>query len=327
MVRSKMSLWTLCLLFLASVSRGKAAECSKPVPTGNVVLTDDAILKNDFPDGSEVTVECANGYVMEQGSDIITCTDGAWSTPQLICRKRDCGSPKPAPNITYVMPDGTLFGARIKPVCDRGYFLQGSSSRQCLATGWSGRSRCEIITCAKPTEISDGMIIRRPVKDYPEFEDTIEYSCNPGYTLIGSKSIFCQDDGEYNEPPPMCLDISTTVRYPETTETTDTVFRVDTNRNSTTTAPSDVRGLDYEPSSTVAGTRISGYTTEIAVFSLVFAGFLVIGLVSCLYYFCKRKGVPCGWSLQLEIPEEQWNSRQKKLKERVGCGHQCRGDL
>ncbi|XP_036427011.1 complement decay-accelerating factor isoform X5 [Colossoma macropomum] len=290
MVRSKMSLWTLCLLFLASVSRGKAAECSKPVPTGNVVLTDDAILKNDFPDGSEVTVECANGYVMEQGSDIITCTDGAWSTPQLICRKRDCGSPKPAPNITYVMPDGTLFGARIKPVCDRGYFLQGSSSRQCLATGWSGRSRCEIITCAKPTEISDGMIIRRPVKDYPEFEDTIEYSCNPGYTLIGSKSIFCQDDGEYNEPPPMCLDISTTVRYPETTETTDTVFRVDTNRNSTTTAPSDVRGLDYEPSSTVAGTRISGYTTEIAVFSLVFAGFLVIGLVSCLYYFCKRKG-------------------------------------
>ncbi|KAL7891619.1 hypothetical protein AOLI_G00010950 [Acnodon oligacanthus] len=274
-----------------SSSSRDAVECPNPRPAGNVVLTDDAILKNEFPDGSVVTVECAYGYEKDHGSDIITCTDGTWSELQLICKKRDCGPPKPSPNLHYEKPEGTLFGARIMPFCDRGYYLQGSSSRQCLATGWSGRPTCEMITCEKPTEIPNGQIIRRPNKDYPEFEDIIEYSCDPGYTLIGNGTIFCQDDNEYSSPPPECLDISTTVRYPETTETIDTVFRVVNSRTSTTPAPSDSRGVDYElPSSTVAGTEISDYTIEITVFSLVLAAFLIIGLVCCLCYCFKRKG-------------------------------------
>ncbi|KAL7833024.1 hypothetical protein SRHO_G00300420 [Serrasalmus rhombeus] len=273
MVRSKISVWTRCLLLLLFFSPGKAVECPRPSPAGNVVLTDDAMLKNEFPDGSDVTVECANGYDKDQGSDIITCTDGTWSELQLICKKRDCGPPKPSPHLKYEKPEGTLFGARIIPFCDRGYFLQGSSSRQCLATGWSGRPKCELITCGKPPEIPNGDIILRPNKDQPEFEDIIEYSCNPGYTLVGNRMIFCQNKDQYSSPPPECLDISTTIRYPETTETTDTIFSVVHSRNSTTTAPSDSKGVDYElPSSTTAGTEISDYTIGITVFSLVFAG-------------------------------------------------------
>lgn len=62
------------------------AECPKPQVEGNVVLTNDALLMNDFPEGKEATFECANGYLKEQGSERITCTSGKWSTLELTCK-------------------------------------------------------------------------------------------------------------------------------------------------------------------------------------------------------------------------------------------------
>lgn len=62
------------------------AECPKPQVEGNVVLTTDALLMNDFPEGGEATFECANGYLKEQGSERITCTSGKWSTLKLTCK-------------------------------------------------------------------------------------------------------------------------------------------------------------------------------------------------------------------------------------------------
>ncbi|XP_072540803.1 membrane cofactor protein isoform X2 [Salminus brasiliensis] len=205
MLRSTMSAWTLVLVLLAFVWTGKAAECPQPVPEGNLMLTNEAILKNHFPDGSKITLECPIGYMVEHGSDTITCTDGTWSDPELICKKKDCGLPKPSPNLRYDMADGTLFGAYIRPVCDTGYYLQGSNRRQCLDIGWSGRSQCFLITCEKPTEIPNGMITVQSKKEYPEYADVIKYTCNFSYKLVGNQSITCQEDGEYSSAPPQCI--------------------------------------------------------------------------------------------------------------------------
>lgn len=62
------------------------ANCPKPQATGNTVLTNEALLMNNFPEGSDVTFECANGYVRESGSGITTCTGGDWGEPDLICK-------------------------------------------------------------------------------------------------------------------------------------------------------------------------------------------------------------------------------------------------
>lgn len=188
----------------ALVSTGKADECVKPVLSNNLMLTDEAILKNDYPDGSEVTLECALGYTVDHGSDTITCIGGSWSDPELICKKKDCGPPKSSPNLTYEIKNGTLFRALVKPVCDTGYYFQGSSYRQCLAFGWSGKAECILITCKKPTEISNGRISTRLDREFPKIADTIEYTCDPNYKLIGNKSILCQNDGEYSSDPPRC---------------------------------------------------------------------------------------------------------------------------
>ncbi|XP_029630932.1 complement decay-accelerating factor isoform X9 [Salmo trutta] len=198
--------WTKCLICLIFITSGNS-ECPIPQVEGNqnVVLTNDALLKNDFPEGSEGTFQCANGYMKEQGSERITCTSGEWSTLELICKKKDCGAPKEMPHLTYEFnKEGTLFGATARAICDKGYQVQGSSYRQCYATGWSGRSRCEVVTCEEPIDIMNGMISEKPAKQFPEYGDVIQYSCDEGYTLIGNKSIQCNEDGEYNSFLPEC---------------------------------------------------------------------------------------------------------------------------
>ncbi|XP_036839409.1 complement decay-accelerating factor isoform X19 [Oncorhynchus mykiss] len=210
--------WTKCLICLIFLTSGNA-ECPKPQVEGNVVLTTDALLMNDFPEGGEATFECANGYLKEQGSERITCTSGKWSTLKLTCKKKDCGAPRKMPHLTYEFKEGTLFGASARAICDKGYQLMGPSYRQCYAIGWSGRPRCKVVTCDKPPEIMHGTIIEKPGEELPEYGGVIQYSCNEGYTLIGNKSIECIEDGEYNSLPPECKDVNDILLKPTTIST------------------------------------------------------------------------------------------------------------
>ncbi|KAK3556988.1 hypothetical protein QTP70_022335, partial [Hemibagrus guttatus] len=176
-------------------------ECPKPVLKENLVLSDSALLKNNFPNGSVISLECAIGYEVDKGSSTITCVGGEWSHQELTCKKKDCGPPKPSPNMEFEILSGTLFGAYARPYCDRGYNLQGSTARQCLANGWTGRSTCVLVTCGKPPEIPNSVIVSDHKKEIMEFEDVIEYDCVDGYTLVGNASVVCQENGKYSSLP------------------------------------------------------------------------------------------------------------------------------
>ncbi|XP_071375214.1 complement decay-accelerating factor isoform X2 [Centroberyx affinis] len=202
---------SLLLLYLFVVRA--AADCPKPQGTENIALTNEALLKNDFPDGSEATFECANGYVLEDGSGTVTCTNGVWTTPQLNCIKKDCGPPKPQQHMSFDVTEGTLFGASVRILCDEGYRLSGTSYKRCYATGWFGRAKCEVVTCAKPDEVTNGRNTWDSQTD-PIYGDTVQYVCDEGYTLTGNHIIKCSRNGQYNSPPPECnggTDILTTV--------------------------------------------------------------------------------------------------------------------
>lgn len=195
--------WPLLLLPFALVSMGKA-DCPFPVLNGKIVLSSESILKNSFPDNSEAFVECAKGYKRENGTTSITCVNGVWSSVELICKKMDCGQPETSPHMSYIMRQGTLFGAYIQPICDRGYELEGSSHRQCLVSGWSGRAKCILTECELPDPIVHGKWV--PPRDVPPvFDDVITYSCDENYILVGNSSITCGDYGEYSSPPPKCI--------------------------------------------------------------------------------------------------------------------------
>ncbi|XP_070301682.1 complement decay-accelerating factor-like isoform X1 [Salvelinus sp. IW2-2015] len=235
--------WTKCLICLIFITSGNA-ECPKPQVEGNVVLTNAALVINVFPEGEEATFECANGYLKEQGSERITCASGKWSTLKLTCKKKDCGAPRKIPHLTYEFGEGTLFGASARAICDKGYQLMGPSYRQCYAIGWSGRPRCKVVTCDKPPEIMNGTITEKPGEELPEYGGVIQYSCNEGYTLIGNKSIECNEDGEYNSLPPECKDVNDIPLKPTATISITT----------TTVPPTirDVNDIPLKPTATIS---------------------------------------------------------------------------
>ncbi|XP_008319143.1 complement factor H isoform X2 [Cynoglossus semilaevis] len=193
---------TYLLLFHLFVLKA-AAQCSKHPGGENIVFTRETLLLNDFPEGSEVTFQCASGYTIDSGSGVSKCISGHWSALDLRCKKKDCGLPQPQPHMRFNTSEGTLFGNHLKVTCDEGYQIRGSSFKQCLFSGWFGTSRCEVVTCQKPAVVAHGRSLWDS-QDGPRYGENIHYVCNEGYTLVGNSSIRCGKGGDYDSGPPEC---------------------------------------------------------------------------------------------------------------------------
>ncbi|XP_019713818.1 zona pellucida sperm-binding protein 3 receptor isoform X2 [Hippocampus comes] len=215
---------TSLLFFCCCFVWRSEADCGRPQRGQNSVFTDQAHLMNKFPEGSSVTLECSNGYEKETGSEVITCQNGNWTQVELICKKRDCGVPKPQPNMIFDTTAGTLFGDVAQVTCDKGYEISGSSFRQCFSRGWIGRSECHIITCNQPAEVSNGKN-SWDSQDLPTYGQVILYNCDEGYTLIGNGSILCNETGQYDSPPPECKVLSATTMTSSAAAYRDKIIR------------------------------------------------------------------------------------------------------
>ncbi|XP_060897110.1 complement decay-accelerating factor isoform X2 [Labrus mixtus] len=317
---------TVLFVFLLVVNA--AAECPKPEGKESIILSEAALLMNDFPEGSDVTLECGNGFELDSGSGVITCIDGKWTEPDLICKKRDCGPPTPMPNMSFRLSEGTLFRAVAIVICDKGYRVIGSSYKQCFALGWSGRAKCEIITCSKPGGVTNGRS-SWDSQDEPKYGETVQYVCDQGFSLTGNDSIMCTETGEYDAEPPKCEGVSTGDRItmtmftptPATTEqggdilTTLSPIKDTTQRDTTVTSSATnpppslqggrgiVTGEDKDTPTAVASTTSSqdmhGATDEISqdnghlpviisVICTATAVFLVLIFIN--KYIMRRKG-------------------------------------
>ncbi|XP_040890444.1 complement decay-accelerating factor isoform X2 [Toxotes jaculatrix] len=184
------------------------ANCPRPQGKENTILTEESLLLNEFPEGSDVTLECANGYVIESGSPGISCVNGQWTEIELICKRKDCGPPKPQPNMRFNTSTGTLFGDIIRVSCDKGYQISGSSYKQCYSAGWIGRGKCEIEKCDIPAEVPNGRTMWDS-QDEPKYGETVQFVCDEGYTLIGNSIITCGEGGQYDYHPPECRGVTT----------------------------------------------------------------------------------------------------------------------
>uniref|UniRef100_A0A3Q3B1J9 CD55 molecule (Cromer blood group) n=1 Tax=Kryptolebias marmoratus TaxID=37003 RepID=A0A3Q3B1J9_KRYMA len=192
------------LLFISLFVGNIAADCSKPLGLDNMVPTSETLLKNDFPNGSEVTFECGNGYNKDGGSGTSKCLNEIWTEPDLICKKMDCGQPEALANMRFNIPAGTLFGSTIFVFCDGGYQIAGLNYKQCISSGWFGNALCEIVSCEKPSQVPNGRNSWK-VEENPKYKEVIHYSCDDGYTLSGPSSITCSSNGQYSSQPPECI--------------------------------------------------------------------------------------------------------------------------
>ncbi|QDQ69212.1 complement control protein [Colobine gammaherpesvirus 1] len=162
--------------------------------------------------GESVELTCRLGYMTTAKEIKITClVDGTWSVPTATCNKRSCPNPGELPNGHIIIsdgPDALKYGANITYVCDTGYFLIGEELTSFCMLGASGEMTwsssppiCEKEKCTKPT-IDNGSFL--PLKEFYEYNDAISFTCNSGFTLIGSPTTACTSDDEWTEPIPTC---------------------------------------------------------------------------------------------------------------------------
>ncbi|XP_037831353.1 complement decay-accelerating factor isoform X2 [Kryptolebias marmoratus] len=232
------------LLFISLFVGNIAADCSKPLGLDNMVPTSETLLKNDFPNGSEVTFECGNGYNKDGGSGTSKCLNEIWTEPDLICKKMDCGQPEALANMRFNIPAGTLFGSTIFVFCDGGYQIAGLNYKQCISSGWFGNALCEIVSCEKPSQVPNGRNSWK-VEENPKYKEVIHYSCDDGYTLSGPSSITCSSNGQYSSQPPECIGVTTEDKV------TKMVTTVTTSAAPTSTGPA----LSSATSSTISATH------------------------------------------------------------------------
>ncbi|XP_078603750.1 uncharacterized protein LOC144877625 [Branchiostoma floridae x Branchiostoma japonicum] len=102
--------------------------------------------------------------------------------------------------------DGYCSGNDIQFSCDPGYELVGRSSATCLKNGsWDGEiPTCQRICCNKTTSITNGQITAS--NGYCS-GNSIQFSCDTGYELVGSSFAVCQLDKHWDREIPTCRHI------------------------------------------------------------------------------------------------------------------------
>ncbi|XP_066559751.1 complement receptor type 2 isoform X2 [Amia ocellicauda] len=179
--------------------------CSAPPPHPNAKPTE---KKPTYSTGQMVMYKCVVGYKREGGSLYIRCNDGQWTPLTLQCEKKSCGSAGEILNGMFKYEDIT-FGSKATAVCDEGYRLVGRGYRQCKDLGWDGDiPLCEVAKCPAPRKAA-GLRRTGPQEGPFDYNTVLSYSCERG-TLIGSREIYCTENGTWSGPLPKCKEINCT---------------------------------------------------------------------------------------------------------------------
>ncbi|XP_044180207.1 sushi, von Willebrand factor type A, EGF and pentraxin domain-containing protein 1-like isoform X4 [Acropora millepora] len=160
----------------------------------------------DYRHGKKVTFGCRRGFRLK-GVNIITCNDGTWSNPRPVCSDSAsfCRKP-PIPLHAYMLTSQAqrkIFsdGERLSYRCNLGFSPTGVTFRWCKNGAWSRLMfTCNVKSCGEPETPENGRI-----NSYLfTYNSAIEYSCDQGYTLVGSKSRVCQHNQTWTGTVPLC---------------------------------------------------------------------------------------------------------------------------
>uniref|UniRef100_A0A8C3P8F0 Sushi domain-containing protein n=1 Tax=Chrysemys picta bellii TaxID=8478 RepID=A0A8C3P8F0_CHRPI len=189
----------------------KSILCLPPpdIPNGRHT----GVIMDGFSYGSSVTYKCDSGYPLT-GEASIHCTtkdglNGEWSARfVMLSLSATCMIPEVENGRTNgVQP---AYGPRDIVVfeCDHGFTLRGSPETQCQDDGrWDPPvpvcERSKLLQCPSPPAIANGKPSIRALAVFTT-GTSVNYSCEPGYSLTGQASIDCTASGTWSPPPPRC---------------------------------------------------------------------------------------------------------------------------
>ncbi|XP_013375174.1 PREDICTED: CUB and sushi domain-containing protein 2 isoform X4 [Chinchilla lanigera] len=157
---------------------------------------------------SSVSYSCHPPLVLVGSPRRFCQSDGTWSGTQPSCIDPTltvCADPGVPQFGIQNNSQGYQVGSTVLFRCQKGYLLQGSTTRTCLPNlTWSGTPPdCVPHHCKQPetpTHANVGAL------DLPSMGYTLIYSCQEGFSLKGgSEHRTCKADGSWTGKPPICL--------------------------------------------------------------------------------------------------------------------------
>ncbi|XP_051688009.2 CUB and sushi domain-containing protein 2 isoform X6 [Oryctolagus cuniculus] len=157
---------------------------------------------------SSVSYSCQPPLLLVGSPRRFCQSDGTWSGTQPSCVDPTltvCADPGKPQFGMQNSSQGYQVGSTVLFRCQKGYLLQGSTTRTCLPNlTWSGTPPdCVPHHCRQPetpTHANVGAL------DLPSMGYTLIYSCQEGFTLKGgSEHRTCKADGSWTGKPPICL--------------------------------------------------------------------------------------------------------------------------
>ncbi|CAB4020153.1 Hypothetical predicted protein [Paramuricea clavata] len=153
---------------------------------------------SDRTHGSFIQFTCNGGYQLTLASSA-RCNDGRWSATDPRCLAI-CNKISSIEN-GQVTEDGFLEGDELSFLCNQNYVLVGEKVLRCTNTGrWNASvPKCKVI-CRKVLSIENGQVSGDGTLE----EDTISFTCDQNYVLVGEKHLRCMGSGKWNASEPKC---------------------------------------------------------------------------------------------------------------------------
>ncbi|OWK58649.1 CUB and sushi domain-containing protein 1 [Lonchura striata] len=157
---------------------------------------------------SSVSFSCLAPLVLVGSARRFCQSDGTWSGTQPSCidpSLTTCADPGVPLFGMQNNSQGYQVGSILFFRCQKGYLLQGSTTRTCLPNlTWSGvQPDCVPHHCKQPETPSHANV---GALDLPSLGYTLIYSCQSGFYLTGgSEHRTCKADGSWTGKPPICM--------------------------------------------------------------------------------------------------------------------------
>ncbi|EPY74341.1 hypothetical protein CB1_002101001 [Camelus ferus] len=197
------------VMLIAALLATVLGKCGTP-PNLQFASLINQLNETEFETGTFLKYSCRPGYTRTSSRSYgLTCTSsGDWNY-KVFCVIIKC---EPPPDISHGKHNGGeenyAYGSSVTYHCDPDFSVLGQASISCSVENetigvWSpSPPTCKKVTCSRPA-VTNGKIITGFGPTYTH-KQSIVFGCNKGFILKGSSLIYCEEDNNWNPPPPIC---------------------------------------------------------------------------------------------------------------------------
>ncbi|XP_072276251.1 E-selectin-like [Pyxicephalus adspersus] len=183
----------------------KEILCKRPeIMNGVITCSEDG---ENLPDKSMCNFSCNDGFTLEGSNSVLCMSPGDWTEEPPKCNAIQCKRPEEPENGVMDCSNHeemSPYKSRCNFRCNDGFILVGSPSTMCMSPNqWTEEPpKCEAIQCHRPDVPQNGtMECNEEILNY---KSSCLYSCNEGFTLVGSHETICIAPDQWTEEPPKC---------------------------------------------------------------------------------------------------------------------------